>query len=34
MGSRSSPEKLCRDAEKERQLDGRTLDDLNKLVER
>jgi hypothetical protein len=33
MGSRPSPEKLCRDVEKERQLDGGTLDDLNKLVE-
>jgi hypothetical protein len=33
MGSRPSPEIPCRDMEKEPQLDGRTLDDLNKLVE-
>jgi hypothetical protein len=33
MGSRPSPEIPCRDMEKEPQLDGRTLHDLNKLVE-
>jgi hypothetical protein len=32
MGSRPSPEIPCRDMEKEPQLDGRTLHDLNKLV--